>query len=581
MRVDASDTPSDAGRHPDEKIRATVATGLGLQLAGLTVPAIVLMPTVVFTAAGQSEPLLLWAVSASTIICGAVTVLQAIRVGRVGTGYILVTGTSGASIAISVAALTEGGPALLAVLMLVLSLSQFVFSARLSLFRRILTPTVMGTVIMLTPVTVMPVIFDQLKNVPTGVPPSAAPLSALATLFVITVIVLKAKGQFRLWAPIIGIVAGSMVAGAFGLYDVDRIAEAPWFGLPRAQWPGIDLDLGPAFWGLLPAFVFIAVVCTIQTISGSVAVQRVSWSSPRAVDFRTTQGALFADGTGNLLSGLAGTMPVGFRPTGTSMIELTGISSRWVGVAYGAVVISLAFLPKALAVILAIPGPVIAAFMTVLMATIFMIGIRIVFQDGIDYRKCMIAGIAFWVGVGFQNGVVFPEYITALAGPHLHNGLVVGGLLAIIMTLFMELAKPRRSRIEVELDISALEKTKKFLAAFASRKGWGTAMAVRLDAVAEETLLTLMQKDEAGEEPARRLLLSVCKEDDSAILEFIALMGEGNIQDRLALLGEQVQEDLVEREVSLRLLRHFASSVRHQKYHDTDIVTVRVDAPMP
>ena len=231
--------------------------------------------------------------------------------------------------------------------------------------------------------------------------------------------------------------------------------------------------------------------------------------------------------------------------------------------------------------ILAIPGPVIAAFMTVLMATIFMIGMRIVFQDGIDYRKGMIAGVAFWVGVGFQNGVVFPEHITALAGPHLHNGLVVGGLLAIIMTLFMELVKPRRSRIEVELDISALEKTRKFLAAFVFRNGWGTAMAERLDAVAEETLLTLMQKDEAGEEPARRLLLSVRKEDDSAILEFVALMGEGNIQDRLALLGEQVQEDAFGREVSLRLLRHFASSVRHQKYHDIDIVMVCVDAPMP
>ena len=31
-----------------------------------------------------------------------------------------------------------------------------------------------------------------------------------------------------------------------------------------------------------------------------------------------------------------------------------------------------------------------------------------------------------------------------------------------------------------------------------------------------------------------------------------------------------------EREVSFRLLRHYASSVRHQKYHGIDIVTVDV-----
>ncbi len=580
MSADASDTTSASGRHPDKKIRAMLAAGLGIQLAGMAIPGTVLIPTVVFRAAGEAESLLLWAVSASVMICGVVTILQAIRVGRIGAGYILVTGTSGASIAVCISALTEGGPALLAVLVLVLALFQFVFSARLSLFRRILTPTVMGTVLMLTPVTVMPVIFDQLKNVPAGAPPSAAPLSTLATLLVISVIVLKAKGPLRLWAPVIGIVAGSMVAGAFGLYEVDRVTEAPWVGLPDARWPGFDLDFGPAFWGLLPAFLFISVVCTIQTISGSVAVQRVSRSPPRAVDFRTTQGAVAADVTGNLLSSLAGTMPIGFRPTGTSMIELTGISSRRVGVAYGAVAIALAFLPKALAVIVAIPGPVIAAFITVMMATIFVIGMRIVVQDGIDYRKGAIAGIAFWVGVGFQNGVVFPEYITALAGPHLHNGMVAGGLVAITMTLFTELTKPRHSRVEVELDVSALENIRKVLAAFASRSGWDMAMADRLDAVSEEALLTLMRKEEAGEEPERRrLLLTARKEDDGAILEFVASTGGGNLQDRLALLGEHAEEDAIEQEVSLRLLRHLASWVRHQQYHDTDIVTVRVEAP--
>ena len=33
------------------------------------------------------------------------------------------------------------------------------------------------------------------------------------------------------------------------------------------------------------------------------------------------------------------------------------------------------------------------------------------------------------------------------------------------------------------------------------------------------------------------------------------------------------------REIWFRLLRHYASSVRHQKYHGVDIVTVNVDGP--
>ena len=578
MSFDASETSSKASRHPDEKIPATRATGLGLQITGLVLPGLVLMPTVVFRSAGQAESILLWAVCASIIVCGAVTILQAIRIGRVGAGYILIAGTSGASIAVCSSALSEGGPALLAILMLILSMFQFLFATRLSLFRQVLTPTVMGTVIMLTPVTVMPIIFDQMNNVPADSPAIAGPMSAFATLVVVAIIVLKARATLRVWAPAIGIVVGSIVAASFGLYDFDRVAEASWVGLPEAQWPSFNLEFGPAFWGLLPAFLFISIVCTIQTISGSVAAQRVSWPTPRAVNFRATQGAVAADATGNLLCSLAGTMPVGFRPTGTSMIEITGVSSRRIGVACGVLVIALAFFPKLLVAILAIPGPVMAAFITIMMATIFVIGMKIVIQDGIDYRKGMIAGISFWIGVGFQNGVVFPEFVTEIVGSHLSNGMVAGGLVAIVMTLFMEVTKSRRRRLEVELDTSSLTTIREFVAEFASSSGWDATMAGRLDAVAEETLLTLMRKDNAAEDTDRRsLLLKAHKEDESAILVFTASTGGGNLQDRLAVLSDQVEEDSIEREISLRLLRHLASRVRHQQYYDIDILTVRVD----
>ena len=63
------------------------------------------------------------------------------------------------------------------------------------------------------------------------------------------------------------------------------------------------------------------------------------------------------------------------------------------------------------------------------------------------------------------------------------------------------------------------------------------------------------------------------------MLEFaVAPVGE-NIQDRLALMRNAADEPSLEQEASLRLLRSLASSVRHQQYHDVDIVTVQVKAP--
>ena len=575
-----ADAAADSG--PDARIPLALSVGLGLQVAALVLPGVVLIPTIVFRGAGQPEAVLLWGVFAAVVVCGVGTILQALRAGRFGSGYLIATGASGAAIAVSIAALDAGGPALLATLVIAMALVQFAFAARLALFRRVLTPTVTGTIIMLTPVTVMPVIFDQLNNVPEGASLVGGALSALATLIVVVGIVLKARGRARLWAPIVGIVAGSLVAIAFDLYDFERIKSAPWVGLPTLAWSGVDLEFGRAFWVLLPAFLFITIVCTIQTVSGAVAIQRVSWRVPKAVDFRAVQGSVAADSTGNLLSGLAGTMPLVVRPTGTSVAEITGIASRSIALAMGGILIVLACLPKALAVVLAIPGPVVAAFIAITMATIFTTGVKVVVQDGLDYRKSVVVGLAFWTGVGFEAGVIFPDIIAGLTGGLPPNGMIAGGLVAIIATLFLELTKRRPRKLELALDRSALDAIRDFMAEFASRSGWNDHMAARLDAVSEETLLTLLADDEAADEGApQRLLVVARREDGGATLEFVASRGEENLQDRIALLGEAGADEGLEREISLRLLRHLASSVRHQQYHDMDVITVRLEPPAP
>ncbi len=567
---------------PDEHPPTAVSLGLGLQLAVISVTVTVLIPTVVMRAGGATEAYLAWAVFAATFICGAATVLQTVRLGRIGMGHVLMMGSSGAFIAVCITAVADGGPPLLATLVAAAALFQIVLSERLSLFRRVLTPTVSGTVILLIPVTVMPAIFDIMGDVPDGSPAAAAPLSALVTVLVVVGVSLKGTGALRLWAPVVGVVAGSAAAAFFGIYDLERVAGASWVGFPAGQWTGFAFDFGPAFWPLLPAFLLVALIGSIRTISSSVAAQRTSWRRPRAVDFRAVQGAAAVDGLGNLLSGLAGTVPNTAYTTGVSLAELTGVAARALGVAAGVVLMTVAFLPKALALLLAIPNPVIAAYMTVIVAMLFVIGMKMVLQEGLDYRRGLVVGVAFWIGVGFEGGMIFPEYFAEFAGGLFQNGITAGGLTAILMTAFVELTEPRRSRFEGEVSVSVLPKTRKFLGEFTSRYGWDTAMADRLQAAAEETLLTLIRQDKGDRQALRqRLLLEAHRQGGGAVLEFVVAPGEENLQDRIALLAEHAGDTPNESEMSLRLLRHLAAWVRHQQYHDTDILTVRVEAPPP
>ena len=564
---------------PDENPPAAIALGGGFQLVVLGITSIILIPTIVIRAAGGTDAYLSWAVFGAVAVSGICTALQAIRLGRVGAGYVLFMGPAGAYIGVCVSALSEGGPALLATLVVASSLVPIVISMRLALFRRLLTPTIVGTVNMLVPATVLPVVFSRLADAPDDMA-LAAPYTALATVLVISGISLKAGATLRLWAPLVGVVAGSAIGGSLGLYDLDLVARAPWIGLPQGDWPGIGLDLGPAFIELVPAFVFVALIGAIQTITGAVAIQRVSWRRPRAVDYRAVEGAVTADGIGKLLSGLAAIVPTQTIAVSVPTIELTGVAARRVGLAAGGMLLALAFLPKAVAMILAIPSPVVVAYLTVVLAMSFVRGMTEVVQGGIDHRKALICGVAFWVGVGCQNDLLFPGLLADLAGGLLRNGITAGGIVAILMTLFLEATAPRRKRIETELDLAVLPKIRKFLGTFASRSGWGTEMVDRLDAATEETLLTLIGQDEDREKRRRRrLLLTAHKEAGGAVLEFVAASGEENLQNRIGLLAETPDDVLVEREVSLRLLRHIASSVRHQQFHDTDIVTVRVEVP--
>ena len=75
--------------------------------------------------------------------------------------------------------------------------------------------------------------------------------------------------------------------------------------------------------------------------------------------------------------------------------------------------------------------------------------------------------------------------------------------------------------------------------------------------------------------------LTAGKQDAQAVLEFIAAAGDENLEDRLAVSTDHATRRPIERDLSLRMLRHHASSVVHQQYHELDIVTVHVDVPDP
>ena len=557
----------------DEAPSHWLTLGLSLQTVTLVLTGIILIPIIVIKGASYPEGLE-WAVFAALVVSGAVTMLQARPLGPIGAGYPLYMGTSGAFIGVAIAAVTAGGLALLASLVAASSLVQFLFSARLSLFRRLITPTVGGTVIMLIAVNVFPVTTDLLAQVPAGADAAGmgGPLVAFATFATITLVSIYARGASRLWAPLIGILVGTLVGVPTAMVSFAPVAEAAWIGLPQSSWPGLDLSFDARFFSLLVPFIIVTIIGAVETYGDAIAIQRVSHRTAVPVDFKVVQRALNADGVGNLLSGIAGTVPNTTYASSISIADLTGVAARRVALVGGLIIVLTAFIPKLPALLQVVPEPVAGAYIFIFIVLLFRQGVRMVTTGGFSYETGLIVCISFWVGLGFQNGVIFADHLPQWSRGVLDNGMAAGGLMAMALTLLISL-KERGHRDVLEPSVKSLSNLQAALDAAAVRAGWDEAATNRLELAGEEAFLYLLERQEtSAPQPIR---VAVGPVDDMLQIEFASGPDNANLEERLSNLGEdrEVLED-----VGPRLLRHIAREVRHEQFYDLDVLTVTVDS---
>ena len=519
----AADQRNDQVRYePDEPCPIYVSAIAGFQGVLLVLTPMVTAITTTALVAGQSDSYLTWAAFATFLICGVTTALQAGRVWILGTGHVLLTAASVSLIIVGVPALQAGGPALLSALVICGAVAQFALATWLPLLRRIITPVVTGTALMLLAATVIPIAAGRIIALPDGASTVSGAAVAATTLGVLTVLGLRLTGGLRLWAPLFAIGAGALVAIPFGLYDFQRVLDAPWVGIPGTWFPDFKTPEVDAFFALLPMVVIVVLINGVKNMGDSVVVQRISRREPRATDYRLVQGSLYANGTGVLLSGLAGSPPTTINSaTSGALVSLTGVASRNVGYIAGAMLVALAFSPKLTATLLIIPAPVMGAYLLVVMGTYVVEGIRTVGQDGLDHKKALIVGLAFSVGVAMENSDIIPSLPGATWLLFLDNGLTAGTVAAVLMIWFVELTSARTRRMEAPLDDTALREMDEFLAGIAEKKGWDQSSTQRLRAAGEETLWSLIPVNETSDSAKSRRLTVVARPDGNAVeLEF-------------------------------------------------------------
>lgn len=563
---------------PDDSCPPWLAATTAIQGVTLVLAPTILVVAITVRSARQDASFLNWAAFATLIIVGLMMALQAAKIGRFGGGHLIICGVTTNYIAVSIIALAEGGPTMVASLIVISAIFYYAVAMWLPLLRNIITPTVAGTVLMLIAAVTLPFAINLINEFPANAPSLSGATTAAVTAFLSAALVLRAPSRWRPWAITLGIVGGCITAALLGIFDPEEFISAPLVGLPGIQFTGLDLIPSIGFWALLPMFLIVTLIQAIKNISDGMIVQRISRNKPGATDFRSIQGSIYANGTGILMSGVAGTPPTStYSSLTVPLVNVTGVASRSVGYVMAAILLVLAFLPKINGALLTIPNPVLGGFLVFALGLLFVEGIQTLARAGLNVQNAMVAGFAFGVGLGMQHHNLLADFLPHPWGTLLGNGITIGAATAVAFTVFLNLSNPRPKRIETVLDRAQLPIVDEFLQRIANDISWNDASAQNLRAAGEETL-ELLSGSYAAEAPDQppRVIVTARQEANTIELEFVTVSDETNIEDRIAYIDEYA-ETFDESDISLRLLRHYASSVKHQKYHGVDIVTLTVD----
>ncbi len=571
------------GRHqlqyePDEKCPPLLAVSSALQIFVPNTISLVMLAALVVRASGESEAYLSWVTFTVLVVTGASMMLQALRLRYVGAGRLIVANFNVPFLAVSALALDVGGAGLLASLIVVSTLVQTVLTLRLASLRRIFTQTVSGIVIMLVAVSAMPFIISRAVILPENESTVLFLAPGMAALAVGVLVSLQGTAFWRMWILPATVTAGLIVAVPLGFYDATFIVDASWVSLPHFSWPGLNMNFGADFWALLPVFVLVNLTAFMKVVGDLSVIHRASYRNQAAIDFRSVQGGLNVYGMGTLLSGLLGTLPVAAPWSATVVyIGFTGVAAMSVGIYLGLLTIMVAFFSKLLAILVAIPSPVVGAVYIIIFGMLFVEGAKTVFTGQVDQKKAAITGVSMVLGL---SAGAFSGLFEGTTSHLLGNTIVIGGMAAITTTAFTELPGLRAKKLRIDLSQSSLPAVDGFLCQFADSHSWTEKGKNRLRLVGEEVILSLLEEedDDPGQEK-RSLVATIRPDSGSAELEIVAALDDatqGNIENRIAYLDQdQSLED--EQQLSVRILRHHASSVHHRKYYGLDIISCRVD----
>jgi len=389
----------------------------------------VTVPLVIAAALRLNGDQAAYLVSSDLVACGLVTLLQCLGAPGIGVRLPVMMGVTFVSVGPSIAIAANPALGLCGIFgaTMVSGVVGLLIAPWFSRLSPLFAPVVTGTAMLLIGVSLMGVAVNWVAG--GGV---AAPFAILLALFVILVILTVtrfATGFLANAAVLVGILAGSGVAGLGGRVDLGPVGHAAWFSLVS------PLHYGPPRFDLL-ASVTMTVVMLITMVESTGMLFALGRIVERPLTTEALTRGLRADALGAVIGGVFNSLPYTSYSQNVAIVAMTGVRSRFVCVAAGAMLILLGTLPKLSYLVTAIPPPVLGGAALVMFGMVAANGVHILGQSDLSGKRSLYV-VAVSLGVGLLPGLN-PRFFDAFppaAASFLHNGVVLGVVTAIVLNL--------------------------------------------------------------------------------------------------------------------------------------------------
>lgn len=432
--------PVQSGKHPvDTPMPPGPSLLYGLQHVLSMYAGVVAVPLIIGGALKLEPGDQFYLVSAALFMAGVATLIQTIGFWKIGARQPIVQGTSFVAVSsmLAIAAKDQGHAGLQTIYggLIVAGVLGFLIAPVFTQLLRFFPEVVTGTVITMIGLSLIPVgVGWAAGGVGTdnfGQPKNYA--LAFITLLIVVLIYRFLPGFFGRIAIILGLVLGTLVAIPMGMTDFSSIGSAKAFQVPTPFHFG-----APQF--EVSAIVSLSICMLVIMVEATADILALGEVTEKPADRRTVTNGLRADTGSTALAAVFNGFSLSAFAQNVGLVAITGIRSRFVVAYGGAILIVLGLLPKAGAIVAAVPMPVLGGAGLVLFGTVAASGIRTLKEVDFSGNANIVivaTSLAFGLLPIVQDGAYehFPSWFRTI----FDSGITSAAICAILMNILFNI----------------------------------------------------------------------------------------------------------------------------------------------